>query len=68
MPTTILWFVFGIKFKIDDWPLITELPKPDVEPISSVSEIGSEAIDDIDEKLSVVPVDSMMEAFEIMKM
>ena len=44
-------------------PLIAELPRPDVDPISSDSNMGKEAVEDImDEQLPLLPVDSMMEA------
>lgn len=49
----------------DDLPLIVE-PKPDVDPISSDSRIGKEAVEDnMDEQLPLLPVDSMMEAYAI---
>jgi hypothetical protein len=44
-------------------PLMAELPKP-LEPISSDSKIGSEAVDIIEEQLPPLPVDSMIEAFQ----
>ena len=47
-------------------PLMLEPPvdNPEVEPISSVSKMGSEAVDDIiDEQLPTLPDDSMIEAY-----
>ncbi len=41
---------------------MAELPKPDVEPISSDSIMGNEAADIIEEQLPPVPVDSIMDA------